>query len=277
MNVKKRCLPYGWYPYDAPSVMTMLDTWDSEQGTDSLEPAALACVAPHAGWAYSGSLAWRAWKQAVSADTVVILGGHLPAASPFVVARNDAYESPLGIIEANKELMAQLDARLNTVDELWVDNTVEVHLPMLKARFPHAQALWTRVPNDASSASLGLELAAWAQTSGTKLFVLASTDLCHYGPNYEWEPAGSGSTGRAWAAATDRQMADACTALDAPTALRLAEQKRAACSVGAVVAAMAYVKAMTGGKAQGRLLGLSSSLEHAQGSSFVGYGAIGYY
>lgn len=283
MKVKERCLPAGWYPSTEREVRDQLALWDGEAvGRGGSSPygaftqGASACVAPHAGWDFSGALAWLAWKAAAEADTVVVIGGHRPAGSAFIVAADEAYDSPLGPIRADLELGEHLSGLLDAQDERWEDNTVEVHLPMLAARFPAAKALWARAPNGPEAARLGLELAAWAGQRGKKLFVMASTDLTHYGPNYGWEPAGPGEEGRAWAAESDGLMATAFAELDAVKALRLAQERRAACSVGAALAAMAYAGALSDGKAAGRLLGLSSSWNRAKGPSFVGYCAVAY-
>jgi AmmeMemoRadiSam system protein B len=145
---------------------------------------------------------------------------------------------------------------------------------MLKARFPKAAAAWFRAPNDESAAKLGLALADYAHDSAQRLFVLGSTDLTHYGPNYGWSPGGAGRDGRAWAAAADKAIVEAYARLDTVAALRLAEERAASCSVGAAIAAFSYAKAL--GRQAGRVLDLCSSADRQARESFVGYATIAY-
>ncbi len=273
METRRRSLPVPWYPQDAAGIRTALAEWELlDAGRPPVEPGACAAVAPHAGWHYSGALAWLAWRAALEADTVVVIGGHLPAGSAFLVAPEDGYRTPLGDMAADRELRDELRSRLGAGLDLESDNTVEVQLPLAKARFPDASALWIRAPNDAGSGRLGELLAELEAGSARRLFVLGSTDLTHYGPAYGWAPVGGGPAGAAWADGADRAMADALAAMDADEALGLATARRAACSVGAAIAAMAYARAR--GAVAGERLALASSRDLSRGDSFVGYATV---
>lgn len=273
MKIKKSELPPGWYPRSRDAVLAQLEEWNKNTGPVSGKKA-LACIAPHAGWSYSGELAWLSWQSLIDAETVVIIGGHRPAGSPFVIAGEYAYESPFGPVKADIQLASWLATRLDTVDERWMDNTVEVHIPMHAARFPESKALWMRAPNSMAAMELGNALAEYHGSTGRRIAVMASTDLCHYGPNYEWSPAEGGEAGRDWAKKADKRIVDAFLKMDMSQALSLANTERSACSVGAVIAAMAWARSL--GVREGKLLGLSSSYEKMESDSFVGYCSIAY-
>jgi len=272
METRRRRLPAGWYPEDGTGVSSELRAMEVEYAPVAVP--AIAAVAPHASWTFSGALAWAAWRSAGPTDTVVVIGGHLPAGAPFLAAMEDAFETPTGLMRADAELRDAVVTELSARPDVYADNTVEIHLPMARTRFPDAKLAWFRAPNEMGAARLGEALAAYARTSGRTLFVMGSTDLTHYGPNYGFEPGGRGTAGRAWAREGDHAIAAAFAGMDAATAVVLADDRRAACSVGAAVAAMAYAAAI--GRTEGRTIGEASSWDLMRGDSFVGYCSVVY-
>jgi MEMO1 family protein len=274
MSLRPRLLPEGWYPDSATEIKAELAAFEAAQPGLKEDPWACAAIAPHAGWYFSGRSAWLAWLSASDAEVAVVIGGHLPRGAGFLRAPADELYTPLGSLRIDAELDRYIGERLGATADRAADNTVEIQLPLLKARFPEAEAAWFRAPNDESAAYLGTALADYAEESGKRLFVLGSTDLTHYGPNYAWSPGGTGPAGRAWASAADQAIVAAYARMDAGAALRLAEEKAASCSVGAAIAAFSYAKAR--GRQAGRVLDVCSSADRQAGVSFVGYAAIAY-
>ena len=271
MEIRSRSLPPGWYPGSRHEIEQAIAGWQAVGKTVSR--TALAAIAPHAGWFYSGGLAWAAWQAACEADTVVILGGHRPAGSRLLVSMQDGFDTPVGLIKADEETRSLLFDGLETAADTQADNTLEVHLPFAAYRFPETKAVLARIPNDARAVEFGQRLAEIAEKSGRRFFVLGSTDLTHYGPSYGFEPGGEGAEGRAWARAADDRIIQAFMEFNATEALKAAN-RGAACSVGAALAALSYAKAREAAKAE--LLGRSSSDEIMKGPSFVGYCAVAY-
>ncbi|TFG84196.1 MAG: AmmeMemoRadiSam system protein B [Spirochaetales bacterium] len=274
MSIRGRSLPAGWYPSDAAETRRMLRSFGEQVAVSRLDVPANAAIAPHAGWAYSGRCAWTAWSAAADADCAVVVGGHLPGGRGFLSAPADIMETPLGELRLDAELDTFVRDRLVAVPDRNVDNTVEVHLPMLKARFPDALVGWFRAPNGSEAAELGSCLAEYAKQTGKRIFVLGSTDLTHYGPSYGWSPAGGGAAGRTWAREADEAIVKAFTALDVEAAIRLARERAASCSVGAAIAAMTYAREM--GRTSGVVLDMYSSADLAPGDSFVGYCSVAF-
>ncbi|OHD80043.1 MAG: AmmeMemoRadiSam system protein B [Spirochaetes bacterium RIFOXYC1_FULL_54_7] len=271
MDIRCRSLPPGWYPGNRDEIIQAIAGWKAAGPVVS--SAAIAAIAPHAGWYFSGRLAWAAWQAANEADTVIILGGHRSAGTRLLVSMHDAFDTPLGPIEADDETRSMLFDGLATEADRQVDNTLEVHLPFAAYRFPGVRAVLARVPNDASAVAFGRRLADIAAGSTRRFYVLGSTDLTHYGPSYGFEPGGSGAEGKAWATVADESIIKAFMDFDDDRALKAAN-RGAACSVGAALAAMSYAKAR--GAKNAELLGRFSSDEIMSSSSFVGYCAIAY-
>lgn len=273
MNLRRRSLPPGWYPESSLEITELLEAWKGE-ATPPPRPAR-AAIAPHAGWTFSGRLAYRAVAALGQADTVAVIGGHLPARYPVLCAHEGRYETPLGPLEGDAELAATLAGLLSMEEDRVADNTVEIQLPLVKALFPTARLLWLRAPAGPAAIELGEALAKAAATLGRRLACLGSTDLTHYGPDYGFEPAGKGQAAEEWVRKhSDRGFIDAALAMD-PKAVLERGAEGSACSAGAAAAALAFAHALGADKAE--LLGYATSLEIRKAPSFVGYCAVGFF
>ena len=273
MGVRRRSLPAGWYPGTAHGVR---DAVHAMLGSAQPRRAAVAGVAPHAGWEFSGALAGAVFAGlAEDLDTIVIIGGHLAPSDGILCAFDEAYETPLGNVPADLELLASLRSRMPIAEDRWADNTVEVQLPFARHFFPAARCLGMRAPPSAVSGDLGRAIAEASRASGKRVAVVGSTDLTHYGPNYGFAPAGSGAKAADWVTGVnDRRFVDALLAMDEAGALERANAEHSACSAGGAVAAMAYARAA--GATRGELLEYRTSRDVHPSDSFVGYAAVIY-
>lgn len=274
MSTRLRKLPSGWYPLVRRELEATLGAW-TRLDEAAVAPGAVAAVAPHAGWYYSGRIAWSAWRSAMHADAVVVLGGHTPGGYDFKFYPEDGFETPLGTLESDGDLTTELARWSNAVEDHSADNTIEVHLPMAAARFPGVPVSCFRIPNDERAIGFGSALAEYARRTGKHLFVIGSTDLTHYGSAYGYEPGGKGSDGFPWARRADQAIMDAFKKMDEQTALRRAEEDASACSVGAAVAAIAYAKELGADCARLLMRGSSDELTPDADSS-VGYCAMAF-
>jgi AmmeMemoRadiSam system protein B len=274
MNLRKPCLPAGWHPQTAQGVSRFFEGVIRGQAE---EARCVAALAPHAGWHYSGAIAARA---ALSldrdAETVAVIGGHLPGGLSPLIAGEDALETPLGEMPLDGELGKAVSRALACKPDRYADNTVEVLAPMVHYLYPRAKLLWLRFPADQGAFEAGRELARIARELGRKLVVLGSTDLTHYGENYQFMPRGEGEQALAWVRETnDARFIAAVKSGDPETILRRAEEERSACSVGAVLGALGF--ALERGAASAGLLAYGTSADQSPGEvppSFVGYGAF---
>lgn len=275
MRIRNRSLEGGWYPGDEEGVRAAADEWERTLEADP-DRTAGAGVAPHAGWYFSGRLAWDTLRRARSdAQTVIVAGGHRPAGSAPLAAVEEAFRTPLGLVPADRELAVALGSYVPLEADIWADNTVEVLLPLVRLRFPEARILWLRVPNDDSAENLGAAAARAAADLGRKAFFLASTDLTHYGPNYGFCPKGRGPEAQEWVReVNDRGFLDALLALDARDVIRRGNEDRAACSPGAAAAAIGFARAL--GFTNPKLCGYYTSRDIQASESFVGYCSVAF-
>jgi MEMO1 family protein len=271
MNLREYSLPAGWYPRNSDEINRLLSEWSTGGGT------ARAAIAPHAGWYYSGKIAAHAVSSLDKVDTLVVIGGHLPAGYAPLFALEDAVNTPLGNMAINAALRAALYKELDGKEDRFPDNTVEVLLPMARFFFPDASLLWLRLPAELSSFDAGKVIAAAAEKLGYSLAVLASTDLTHYGPNYGFTPHGIGPEALRWMREfNDRHFIDAVESGNPDAVLERAETDFSSCSAGAVLGAMGFAAAQGLGSARLLEYGTSAGEGEEIPDSFVGYAAIAF-
>jgi len=273
--IRPRSLSAGWYPRTAREIAEMFAKWKGDAEYSAGHPFQ-SVIVPHAGWLFSGKLAFQlisALRKEV--ETVVIVGGHLGVGDSVIAAPEEGYETPLGEITADLPLLDRLRSELPIGEDTTPDNTVEVQLPIVKYFYPHAKALYLRVPPADAALALG-ELLAARSRDRNGVVVIGSTDLTHYGPNYGFLPHGTGEDARRWVReVNDKTFIDACLQFDARAALRHALANRAACSPGAACTAIRFAQPL--GAGQSILVDYATSYDVHPDSSFVGYAGIGFY
>jgi len=272
MKVRPRTLPPGWYP--GGRSQTIMEIEGFSRSFKKPQLPAVAGVAPHAGWSFSGSIACHVFQSIPrETDTVVVIGGHLAPHSGLLAAFEEGYETPLGLLESDLELLELLGGTLTIHDDRYADNTVEVQLPLLRYFHPKAKALHMRASPSEEALQLGAALAEAATILNRKIAVVGSTDLTHYGGSYGFSPHGSGPKAVKWVKeVNDKRIVDALLALELDNALEYARREQSACSVGGAVAAARFA-AQTGAE-KGELLEYKTSYDVYPGPSFVGYAGI---
>ncbi|HOO77909.1 MAG TPA: AmmeMemoRadiSam system protein B [bacterium] len=276
MSVRKRYLPSGWYPASPEETRSFLRELSAGPEVPPEAKKAVAVVAPHAGWGASGKTALKTLALVPeTAETVVVIGGHLGPGDGVLAASEDGYETPLGPIPADLDLLDGLEGEMAVAVDVYPDNTVEVLMPMIRYLLPDAHALWLRVSPDESAVRLGNALHRLAVRDKASLAVVGSTDLTHYGPAYGFAPAGRGQEAYRWSSReNDREFIELLLEMRPEEALEHAQGRRSACSAGGAVAAMVFAK--NRGVKSGTLVEYSNSFDIYPSDSFVGYAGIAY-
>jgi MEMO1 family protein len=274
MRIRRRYLPQGWYPGSADQTRGAIKKMESPLPAHT--PRGIAGIVPHAGWEFSGSVAFEVWSRiSRSMDTIVIIGGHLGPADGILCAFDDAYETPLGSLPTDLALLEEISQAIQVREDLYADNTVEVQLPFIRYLFPAVRVLGMRASPSQDAERLGVVIAAAARRLGKAVGVAGSTDLTHYGTSYGFSPMGSGEKALRWVRDTnDRRFVESLLAMDCSLALERALRERSACSAGGALAAMAFAR--ENGIRKGKLVRYATSLEVHPAESFVGYAGILY-
>ncbi len=272
-----RELPSGWYPDTETEILSLLDSWKPVKKVSDTDSRPVAGLVPHAGWTYCGSMI-ASVLTAFSDDikTVIVLGGHNGPGGPLISYSESSWEFPSGIRNRDSDLVDRMNHKVRNnydiYDEKVADNTVEVVMAMAASIFPHAEWVGWRVPADERAISFGEALAETIKDTGRDVAVVGSTDLTHYGPNFDFVPPESLTDPVGWVKARDFSYLDALLSFDSNKALQLAGNEHSACSSGGAVAAQAYAAAV--GSTRGELIDYRSSRDIHPATSFVGYGSI---
>lgn len=273
LNSRSRGLPEGWYPSSAEGIRRFIRGIPDEKARNG----ALAAMVPHAGWEFCGAIIARAMKcMAENLNSIVILGGHNPPGGLLVRYDEDAWDFPTTRLYRDAELSDSVNSKVSDkyrlAGESSADNTVEVVLSMAAALLPEFQWAAWRLPSDERSLFFGAVLAEAVKKSGKRVAVIGSTDLTHYGPNYDFMPGESQDDPRAWVKKRDYGILRSLADFDGIGALEAANKKMSACSAGGAVGAMEYARVL--GARSGTILDYSTSSDLYPSSSFVAYGSI---
>lgn len=272
MKIRRRMLPPGWYPDSESEILQTIQEWKKELGV--VKQTARAGIAPHAGWFFSGALAFQVVSSFVPAETCIVVGGHLSPRDRIHLYLYDAFETPLGELSADSTLMESIAHQFNPILDSDPDNTVEIQLPLIKACFPSIRVVCLRCPPSVEAIHLGEYLGGLMRETERSFTVLGSTDLTHYGPNYGFMPKGMGKEAMDWVMQeNDRGFLTAAQRMDVEGMLTHALEKNSACSAGAAAVAASFARTL---QLKGQLLSYATSWEKHRSSSFVGYGAVIY-
>ncbi len=208
----------------------------------------------------------------------MVFGSHRGPEAPNTVFRGDLWETPLGDLQNHRALAEAVAQALPLADEpvepRHADNGVELHLPLVRYFFPEARLLMLGVAAAPVAAAIGEQVAKLCVAHARNPVFVGSTDLTHYGPNYDFEPHGRGAAAVGWVRReNDRALIDAVLAGDEAAVLRRGNEAHSACCPGAVVAAMAAVRTH-GAHEKARLVDHYLSCDVQPNHSFVGYAGI---
>ncbi|MGA2272056.1 MAG: AmmeMemoRadiSam system protein B [Bryobacteraceae bacterium] len=190
----------SWYPGRPADLEALLDRlFDSslKRTGPALLPRPLAFVVPHAGLAYSGTVAASAYRhlQAAKPERVFILGFTHQGGRPGVsIPDIDAFETPLGEVTVDRAAAREMASggQFAMVAEAQVcDHSVEIQLPLLEKAVAGVPVvpLYVGPLNDAGRRAAAQALAQRVRPGDV---LLASSDLTHYGRSFGYQPFPAG-------------------------------------------------------------------------------------
>jgi AmmeMemoRadiSam system protein B len=188
-SVRQSVIAGKWYPGQPDALRRTLEGYLADAEKVELEGELIALISPHAGYAYSGPTAAYAYKQLEDGpafDTVTVLSPvHQAYLGRFAVTRAGYYETPLGLVEVDAELVEALgkEVKLNRVG-FDGEHSLEIQLPFLQ----HVLGTFTLLPvmlGESLTRGRGLEASRELSAALAKLLrnraalIVASTDLSH--------------------------------------------------------------------------------------------------
>ena len=289
MQTRKPIVAGQFYPGRRDSCVEEINQCLEQRTLSKSLPETIAAgIVPHAGWAFSGSLAAMVFaavkQQHEKVQTFVILGaahsyfGGMPA-----VYDKGSWTTPLGDVPIDEELAEQILDKGTVVSDPYAhrsEHSIEVQIPFIQHLFVDAEILPILTPPTEQAIELGVSIGDVIRSNEhKKIVVIGSTDLTHYGPRYGFTPMGMGTDAFKWAShVNDQRFIDLALKLDPKEMLSSAAENCNACGAGAGAGTVAAAKRL--GKTEGLLLAHTNSNEvmlRTMGTSSqdaVGYAAI---
>ncbi len=188
-GVRQSVIAGKWYPGQPDVLRRTLEGYLADAEKVKLEGELKALISPHAGYAYSGPTAAYAYQQLENGpafETVAVLSPlHQSYPGRFAVTKASHYETPLGLVEVDAELVEALgkEVTLNRVGRDG-EHSLEIQLPFLQ----QVLGTFTLLPvmlgepltNDRGLAACRELSAALAKLlRDREALIVASTDLAH--------------------------------------------------------------------------------------------------
>jgi AmmeMemoRadiSam system protein B len=183
-TVRPSAVAGQFYPGSREALLADLATYVPHH--TKLIPA-LGCVAPHAGYMYSGAVAGAVYSSIQIPERVILLcPNHTGKGRPLSLMREGAWETPLGTVPIDTDLAsALLDQtpllEINS-DAHRTEHAIEVQLPFLQ----YLQADLRIVPIAIGTsrwdylAAVGEALGRALESFSKKALIVASSDMNHY-------------------------------------------------------------------------------------------------
>ncbi|MFQ5839427.1 MAG: AmmeMemoRadiSam system protein B [Candidatus Methylomirabilales bacterium] len=230
--------------------------------------AAVAVVAPHAGYLYSGRVAGAVFGAVRAPETSVILGpNHTGLGAGAAILTGGTFATPLGEVAIDTDLGRAIRDRsriLQEDDEAHRrEHAIEVELPFLQILAPRAPF----VPICLLSSEYGVcqevgrAVGEAVQASGKRVLLIASTDMSHYCSREE-------------AAVKDRMAIEAIIALDPERLYETVRRERVTmCGFHATTTVLVAARVL--GATRAELVGYATSAEVTKDdASVVGYAGL---
>jgi AmmeMemoRadiSam system protein B len=256
-----------FYPNEPARLAKELDTFLAALPVAE-KISAQACLAPHAGYKYSGHVAGAVYKRMEIPARVVLLGPrHFPRGASLAILSDGAWQTPLGLAPIDHLLAEKIMRACALLREDHVahdsEHSLEVQLPFLQRLAPSFAFVPIVIGSVqyAELEALGHAIAEVIRSEGGPILLIASSDMNHYESD-------------AVTRIKDRKAIDPILALD-PRGLfdTVRNEEISMCGYGAAVAMLTAVRQM--GATHAELIRYATSGEiNGDLQEVVGYAGI---
>ena len=189
-----------WYPGTASEIRALADAW--ERTSRNLAEAPLKCpnvlILPHAGWAYSGEIAWAAARTAINGDfkrVVVLAPSHRAWVENRLVApESDTVATPLGTIAIDRDWLDRLSlaAPVRKSDRIHRnEHSAQIEYPLLQLALGDAFKIVPLIMGGFGADQLGMCVRALSRLMDAETLLVVSSDFTHYGDDFSYSPFGT--------------------------------------------------------------------------------------
>jgi AmmeMemoRadiSam system protein B len=185
--LRKSVLAGSWYPGNHSVLKRDIETFLNLVPETKSESEAVAIIAPHAGYIYSGQVAAYAYKRVCgnSYDAVIVIGpSHRAAFHGVSVFSSGGYETPLGIVPVDEELAKRIKKKSKIVSDIPAahlqEHSIEIQLPFLQYVLGNFSFVPLVMGDQGASTCQELAQAIYDSIQGMKVLIVASSDLSHF-------------------------------------------------------------------------------------------------
>lgn len=177
-----------FYPDDPDDLRAEASGYLSQASSTKQAPLrALGCIAPHAGYMYSGHVAGAVFARvAVPKRCIVLCPNHTGVGRPLAIMSEGAWQTPLGDVPIDIELAGALKMRFPALQEdsaaHRAEHAAEVELPFLLLRQPALKFVPIALGTGQFEIleQLGKALADVIAGQSEPVLIVASSDMNHY-------------------------------------------------------------------------------------------------
>jgi len=275
MDIRPSPISGHWYPAHSAALAESVDEFLNAAQVSPHHQKIIGVIAPHAGHLYSGAVAGYAFQsvRGLEIDTIAIAcPSHFHDDGALITSSHEAYETPLGTVAVDQNLLEELRNELATSlnkdkNESLVpircdrEHAIEIELPFLQRVFGDGFSLIPIMMRDQSeqiSKALGGALAKILR--GKKTLIVGSSDLSHFYPDNI-------------AKQLDKEMLKQIDAFDPHGVLKTEDEGRGfACGHGAIAATLWAARDL--GATHAKVIKHATSGDiSGERSKVVGYGA----
>jgi AmmeMemoRadiSam system protein B/AmmeMemoRadiSam system protein A len=192
-SIRKPAVAGQFYTSDPVALRREIETFIKEAETPAVSGDLLAIISPHAGYIYSGHVAASGYallKEGQFETVVVISPCHVEYFRFASIYDGDAYETPLGLVEVDKELSKEI-ASLSDFVRIGPDghgtgpqgrgeHSLEVQIPFLQVALGNFKIVPIVMGDQSTDVVDGLGEALAGALAGRNILIVASTDLSHF-------------------------------------------------------------------------------------------------
>jgi AmmeMemoRadiSam system protein B len=175
-----------FYPNDPETLRHDVNTYLS-QSSPLKTIHALGCIAPHAGYVYSGHVAGAVFARLEIPELcIVICPNHTGMGRALAIMSEGFWETPLGNVPVDSEFAGALKKQCPLLHEDSIahrsEHAVEVELPFLQTRQPRLKIVPIALGTGQFQPleEMGLALAEVIATQRKPVLIVASSDMNHY-------------------------------------------------------------------------------------------------
>lgn len=187
-----------WYPGTAREIGRLAEAWESRVCNPAVASQRInVLILPHAGWAYSGEVAWRAVRQirGVKFKRVVLLAPSHRAwiENRLVAPESSAVSTPLGEIAIDRDFIDRLAlvAPIAMNDRIHsAEHATQIEYPMLQLSLGDNFKIVPLIAGVLGRDQIAMCARALARLMDGDTLLVVSSDFTHYGSDFGYSPYG---------------------------------------------------------------------------------------